>query len=342
MKMYSRELRALRRLRLTLPVLAIALAGLVAGCGGTEGGMSSEAAPVAAQGGRERPEKIAADSASSRAADSDSDGSGSAGDATLAPQDRAIIYTAQMTVRAADVTAAADKAKQITTAAGGHVAEESTSASSGGARSTLTLKVPVDHYQDVLTRLGRDLGERRSLHQGAQDVTAQVADVDSRVKSAKATLDQFRTLLTKADKIGEVLEVEREISTREADLEALQARQRALSAQTSMATITLTLVEPPEAAKKPKEGPDGFIGGLAQGWHALTSSARVGLIVLGVLLPWLGLAAVVWVLVRLGMRLPLIPRRAAKPTPPRSPNPPSGPPAPSDPAPAGTAPPPTK
>jgi hypothetical protein len=169
-----------------------------------------------------------------------------------------------------------------------------------------------------------------------------VADVDSRVKSAKATLDQFRTLLTKADKIGEVLEVEREISTREADLEAMQARQRALSAQTSMATITLTLVEPPKSAKKPDEEPDGFVGGLAQGWHALASSARVGLVVLGVLLPWLGLAAVVWVLVRLGMRLPLRPRRATRPAPPRSPNTPSGPPAPSEPTPAGTTPPPTK
>ena len=54
----------------------------------------------------------------------------------------------------------------------------------------------------------------------------QVADVDSRLKSAQAALDSLRTLLKKADTIGQVLQVEREISDREADLESLQASRR--------------------------------------------------------------------------------------------------------------------
>jgi hypothetical protein len=148
-----------------------------------------------------------------------------------------------------------------------------------------------------MTQLGKDLGKRLSQHQGSQDVTEEVADVDSRVRSAQATLDQFRTLLRKANKIGEILDIEREISTREADLEALQARQKALAAQTTMATITLDLQGPAPKAPKPKEPDTGFLGGLKTGWKALVKAVGVGLTVLGVLLPWLVLAAIAWVVV---------------------------------------------
>jgi hypothetical protein len=224
----------------------------------------------------------------------------------IAPVDRSIIYTAELTVRAKDVAVATDQAKQIVSAAGGYVSDEKSSSSGRSSMAVLTFKVPPTRYGDVLSQLGRNLGKRLSQHQGAEDVTEEVADVDSRVQSAKATLDQFRTLLSRATKIGEVLEIEREISTREADLEALQARQKALAAQTSMATITLELQGQTPAPPKPKEPDTGFLGGLKTGWKALVKAVGVGLTVFGVLLPWLVLAAAGWVVV-------VVVRRRARP-----------------------------
>ena len=326
MNIHSRR-PALRRIRLIVP--ALALVGLLAGCGAGETAPSSG---QAAQAGADAaaPEVFSQSSTGRSRSGSDGSDTGIAktgGDAEkIAPQNQAIIYTAELTVRATDVTAAADKAKQIAAAAGGRVSEENSSSQGGHDRSVVTLKIPVDRYQAVLDRLGRELGERRSLHQGAQDVTEQVADVESRLKSARSTLDQFRTLLTKANKIGEVLEVEREISNREADLEALEARQKALAAQTSMATITLTLTER-VTAKQPKDEPSGFLGGLIAGWHAMATSARIGLLVFGALLPWLIAATVVWLLVRWAVRR-LRPGKATRPSPsPAGPTPPAAPPA---------------
>ncbi|MGW5260681.1 DUF4349 domain-containing protein [Microbispora sp. NPDC004025] len=302
----------MRRIRYGAAALA-AVAFLLTGCGGAEDLSSSGAAD---SGGA--PAAPAADapttgttgqSAERQAADGEGGGQEKA---RIDPADRAVIYQAELTVEAKDVTAAADGAKSIVTGAGGYVAEERSDSYSSGQRAVIAFKVPPARYADVLAQLGRDLGKRRSMRQNAQDVTEEVADVASRVKSAEAALGQFRTLLSKANKIGEILEIEREITNREAELESLQARQKALAAQTGMATVTLTLVPPPKASARPtKEDPSGFLGGLRTGWDTLTASTVVALTVLGALLPWLVVAGLVWLVVRTVMRR--MRRRAAPP-----------------------------
>ncbi|MEV4456012.1 DUF4349 domain-containing protein [Microbispora sp. NPDC049633] len=302
----------MRRIRYGAAALA-AVAFLLTGCGGAEDLSSSGAAD---SGGA--PAAPAADapttgttgqSAERQAADGEGGGQEKA---RIDPADRAVIYQAELTVEAKDVTAAADGAKSIVTGAGGYVAEERSDSYSSGQRAVIAFKVPPARYADVLAQLGRDLGKRRSMRQNAQDVTEEVADVASRVKSAEAALGQFRTLLSKANKIGEILEIEREITNREAELESLQARQKALAAQTGMATVTLTLVLPPKASARPtKEDRSGFLGGLRTGWDTLTASTVVALTVLGALLPWLVVAGLVWLVVRTVMRR--MRRRAAPP-----------------------------
>ncbi|WP_432923838.1 DUF4349 domain-containing protein [Microbispora sp. CA-135349] len=305
----------MRRIRYGAAALA-AVAFLLTGCGadGSAGGTSyAPAAPAA-----DAPTAVAENEIREQASAAGG-GSGAQDKARIEPADRAIVYQAELTVEAADVPAAADRAKAIVTGAGGYVAEERSSSVSGGDRSTIAFKVPPARYADVLAQLGRDLGKRKSMRQNAQDVTEEVADVASRVKSAEAALGQFRTLLSKANKIGEILEIEREISNREADLESLQARQKALAAQTGMATVTLTLASPPTSSTRPSEDDDesGFLSGLRTGWKTLTASTVVALTVLGALLPWIVVAGVVWLAVRAVLR-----RRRRRAAPPAGPVPP--------------------
>jgi hypothetical protein len=70
----------------------------------------------------------------------------------------------------------------------------------------------------------------------------------------------------------------------------------------------------------PPGGPDGFVDGLATGWRALTTALGAAVVVLGVLLPWLAVAALVTVGVLVPIRLAR--RRAAVATP--APVPPQG------------------
>jgi Domain of unknown function (DUF4349) len=220
---------------------------------------------------------------------------------------RSIIYTASLSVRAKNIVAAANQAKLLVTGAGGYVESESESTDPVGA--DLTFKIPADGYGTVLDQLASSLGTKLSLKQNAQDVTAQVADVNSRVKSAQATLDQFRQLLAKANSVGEVLSVEQEISSREADLESLQAQQKALGQQTQFGTITLNL-QPPPAGPAPQHPGGGFTGGLSSGWHAFRTFFVALATLLGWLLPFLVLGAVI------GLPAERIRRNRRRPTAP--------------------------
>ncbi|NUW30978.1 DUF4349 domain-containing protein [Nonomuraea sp. SMC257] len=302
---------------------ALLLTGLT-GCGGSGGaaGVSAsraESAPadvpaVAADGAAKASRGPEAQDGAGRTA-----GKNIASEVTVTAQERQVIYVARMTVRAKEVTAAVQKAKQVVTGAGGYLAKEQTNSSDGGdGTAELEFKIPPARYAEVLTSLGRDLGKQLSLNQGTEDVTMQVADVNSRLRSAQQALDSLRTLLKKANTIGQVLEVEREIAAREADLESLQAQQKELATQVSMATLTLSVVGPVTVVEPPSEDPPGFLGGLATGWKALVSFVKVALTVLGVLLPWLLLVApVVALVVFLARRSGR--RRATPPPPPMRP-----------------------
>ncbi|MER6174062.1 DUF4349 domain-containing protein [Streptosporangium sp. NPDC001681] len=281
------------------PRLAVFLTGLtllVSACGG--GSLQSTSYEGAAAPAADVQASSQASAVLSEGAEQAGGGSPQTGQVKIVPQDRAIVYTAEMMIRAKEVTAAADRARQIVTAAGGYLAMENSDAHSDGEGSaTLVFKIPPGNYPGTLDRLGKELGTRESLRQNTEDVTEQVADVESRLKSAKAALDSLRTLLKRANTIGEVLKVEREVSNRESELESLQARQKTLASQTSAATLTLNLVGPAAVVqKKEDDEPAGFLGGLRTGWKAFVVAVKHGLTLLGVLLPWLIVIVPAWLL----------------------------------------------
>ncbi|MQA83602.1 MAG: DUF4349 domain-containing protein [Streptosporangiales bacterium] len=277
--------------RRALGGIALAAALLLSGCGGGSGSTAERAADEAAskaQPGGPGGAAAAPDAAGQQSKDLGGRDAKPASLPRIAPEDRAIVYTADLRVRARDVHAAASRAEQIVSAAGGYVHREDTATdpdTRGGATAMLTFKVPTDEYRQVLGDLGSRLGTRLHVEQQAEDVTEQVADVDSRVRSAQASLDRMRQLLAEANTIGEVLSVEQEIATREAELESLQARQRALADQTQYATVTLELVGPAAPRKEPRD--TGFLVGLAGGWKAFAGTVGWLLTALGALLPFL-------------------------------------------------------
>ncbi|GAA3797709.1 DUF4349 domain-containing protein [Sphaerisporangium flaviroseum] len=291
---------------------------VVSGCGGGADTQSnSGAAPAArpADLGPAAPDQAGKEGGASEGQDSRAT---TADSSNVKIPDRAIVYTGEMTVRATDVAASAEKAKQIVTGAGGRLDREESSSYGGEGKSTLVFKIPPERYPAVVGQLGKDLGKRESLSQGTEDVTEQVADVESRVKSGEAALDQLRTLLSKAKTIGEVLSVEREISGREAELESLQARQKSLAAQTSAATLTLNIVGTAAVVVEPDTEPPGFLNGLKSGWNALVGTTKVVLTLIGILLPWLVVLAVLWPAF-LAVRRRVRPRTTAKEAAPDAP-----------------------
>jgi hypothetical protein len=249
-----------------------------------------------------------------------SNGTGSAGGsgqaasaARLTPADQQIVYTAELTVRASNVSAAVSRATSIAIGAGGYISAENASNDPSDphrATATISVKIPVAVYASTLSQLSADLGTQTSLQQQAQDVTEQVADVSSMVASDEAAIAQLRALLKHAGSVADLLTVQEQINSEESDLESLQAQQTALNHETTYATVTVTILGPQAKAvvkhTKPKAAP-GFANGLSGGWRAFRTAVSWLLAIIGAAAPFAAVAAVLgylayWIRRRLAHR----------------------------------------
>ncbi len=240
--------------------------------------------------------------------------------ARLAPAS-SIIYTAQLTVRAANVSSAATQAAQIAEGVGGYVSNETAKIDPDHPSqdtASVQLKIPVTSYSGALGELSHRLGTQLALRQHAQDVTQQVADVNSLVASDLAAIAQLRALLSHAGSVGDLLSVQNQINQEESSLESLQAQQRALSHETSYATVTLTILGP-KAKPVPhrQKAPPTLAGGLSAGWRALRIAVSWTLAFLGVIAPFVIVLAAAGYVVHRGRRW-LTRRRPAGPASPES------------------------
>jgi hypothetical protein len=212
------------------------------------------------------------------------------------PPAREVIAVADVTIRVDDVSATLPDLLHAATSAGGYVQGEDTTSDPDDpskTRSTVVLRVPTASLQKVMNQVS-GLGEVIRAQQDVQDVTEQVVDVESRVKSARASVSRIRVLLDQANTLGEVVRIESQLARREADLESLLATQRSLADQTALATLTVTALGA-EAVALPAPDKEGFLAGLERGWNAFVDVLVVALTLIGLLLPFAVAAALILV-----------------------------------------------
>ncbi|MDX3238614.1 DUF4349 domain-containing protein [Streptomyces sp. ME03-5709C] len=302
-------------------VLAAALTLTGCGSGGSADSAADGKAGAAAPGVADRADAPAAEGEVQKATGKSS-GTGTDTGAGRTPTltQSYIVRTATLTVEARNVSGAVAKARTLVEAAGGYVGNESTSLDDDGREySALTLRVPPEDYDRVLRELS-GLGTLRNRKVAAQDVTGQVVDVESRLKTQRASVARVRELMDRATRLSDIVALESELSSRQADLEALEAQQASLKARTGMATITLEVQEP--AVTKAPEKDDGFwasVGdALGSGWHAFYVTLRALLVALAVLAPFAALALLGYLGFRLLRRALPARRTAAAPVEPVS------------------------
>ena len=321
---------------------------LLTGCTGGTGDATSNAGgaePAAVEDGVAAPEAAAAGPAGEAAQQS------ALSDA--AAGQRQVVRTGQVIVEVETLATSAARVRQAALDARGFVASETTGSASpvdpipldgdepvgrsaAPGESVIVLRVPEARFAAVLDSVAA-IGTELSRTTRAEDVTGEVADLTSRTATAKASVDRIRVLLADAKDLKDIVLLESELTRREADLEAYQARLAALSGQAEMSTITAVLRTPQAGANEP----NSFLRGLQQGWVALQDSTAALFVLIGALLPFALVLALVglplWTLLR-HRRRPAGSSGPAGPSDPPSTAPPSS--APSSSGPDGPADPP--
>jgi hypothetical protein len=155
--------------------------------------------------------------------------------------------------------------------------------------STMVISVPASSLDSVLEQL-KSVGNITSRVISSEDVTTQVADVAARIKALEGSIARLNELSKKAGSISDLTQLEAELSSRIEQRDSLVAQQKALAGRVAQSPITITLNTPVPTVEP--EVP-GFLGGLIAGWNALVASSRVLLTVVGAVLPFLAVLALV-------------------------------------------------
>ncbi len=276
----------MRRL-LSTAAVTVALV-LVAGCGGSSDGESSGA------------------EGSGGGAGAVADEGGAAADSAA---DRQVVTTATASVVVDDPAEAAQRVSELVESAGGRVDERTEQAAGGDAEPSadLVVRAPSGELTDVLAEL-ENLGEVANVSVSRSDVTGQTVDLEARISALQTSVARLQTLMDGAGSTEALLAAEGALSGRQEQLESLQSQRAFLADQVELSTLRVQL-RPDGVA--PPGGPDGFVDALGTGWRALVSAAGGAVVVLGVLLPWLAVAAVLAVAVLVPLRRAR--RRAALP-----------------------------
>ncbi|CAN5308518.1 DUF4349 domain-containing protein [soil metagenome] len=205
---------------------------------------------------------------------------------------RDVVKTASMTIRAADISEAADKAAVMVEAADGRVDSRSEDAGSEQAlaRTSVVLRVPVAKLDGVVREL-KTLGTVQTAETTSEDVTAQRVDLDARIKALQTSVERLLAIMRDAKDPESLIAAENALSQRQADLDSLRAQRDALGDRIDYSTVNVTFVAEKIGGPAPKEY-QGFVGHIEQGWDALVSVAGNLVLLVALLLPWLGVLAV--------------------------------------------------
>jgi hypothetical protein len=202
---------------------------------------------------------------------------------------REVIRNANMSLRVDDVRASVNDIKSIAQQAGGRVSNESVNTTGEALYADITVRVPAEELDAVIEQVS-DLGTVTSVNVFAEDVTAQGADLDARIAALETSIDRLTQLLAAAETTKDLIEIEGELTERQAELDSLTAQREALSELVALSTLSVYLEPSSEAAQW---SPPGFLSGLESGWNALRTTTAGLITVAGFALPFLIVGAIV-------------------------------------------------
>jgi uncharacterized protein DUF4349 len=280
---------------------------LAACAGGGDDSDSSGSSARLGSSGESAGEPAAPSGGQAPSADGDS-GKGSGGTtadpvtpANLAATKDSLARRASIALQVKNIGQAVAKVRAATAAAEGIVLSENIGTANGDAPLAESAKVTATTYGEItisvpsaeLDRVVAELGSVGTVIRStssSENVGGQIVDTTSRLQTMRVSVERVRAFLDQAKDLNQIVAMEAELTRRQSDLEALEAQLASLKGSVARSPIQVSLTTEAGAIV---EEPDqtGFLVGLKGGWDAFTGSAAVLLTVVGALLPFLALFA---------------------------------------------------
>jgi len=186
---------------------------------------------------------------------------------------RLLIYHAEVRLKTEAMARATTQLDSLVRRSGGYLSAAAETRADSEWRQETTIRVPPSRFQALLSGLA-GLGTVEEKKLTTDDVTAEHADISARLQAKRAVEKQYTSLLSKAQKIKDILDIEEKLGEVREEIEATESRLKTLNSEVAYSTIALTLYQP-----LPQNVPDAPVVSLGSrtveafygGWQLLTS-----------------------------------------------------------------------
>ncbi|MFN5342492.1 MAG: DUF4349 domain-containing protein [Roseiflexaceae bacterium] len=161
--------------------------------------------------------------------------------APLANGERLVVRDANLSIQVENVNDTDQRIRTLVSAEQGFVLNSSTYGADQDIVINLTLKVPSDKLDGVITRIEQLAHKVVGRSMSGSDVTEEYVDLEGRLTALNASRDRLLELLKKAEKVEDAVAVNMALTDVQSQLEQVTGRMRYLRQSAAMSTITLDI-----------------------------------------------------------------------------------------------------
>jgi hypothetical protein len=216
------------------------------------------------------------------------------------PEDRKVVKSGIISIVVKDVDGSTKQLSDKAIALGGYTSSTNfyNSGTNESKSGYIRFRIPVAKVDEFVSVVKSNALRVQSENINSKDVTAQFIDLQARIKNLESSETQLQDLMTRAGKVSDVLEVQRELTSTRTQIEQLKGQLKYLEGSSELSDITVNIALdasqlpiPPEAKWQP-----GTVLKLAL--RELINVATN----LSYLVIYIAVFAVIWVPVGLGLK----------------------------------------
>lgn len=195
-------------------------------------------------------------------------------------QEQKIIKTGVLEFQTQNLSKTYSQIKALLNTYDGYIQTDNSGKNYNRQYQNLQVRIPSKNFQVIIDSISQSVNYFDTKSISRQDVTEEFIDLTARLKSKRELESRYIQLLSKANTVKEILEIERELSTIREDIEAKQGRLEYLQSQVSYSTLNINFYKEISNTGITVSYGTKIVNALKSGWFGISS------VFLGILTLW--------------------------------------------------------
>jgi len=146
----------------------------------------------------------------------------------------------------------------------GYISSENENNLAGSLSRTLVIRIPAKQFDIFISDATKGIEKFDTKDIQVKDVTEEFVDIQARLSTKRDLEQRYLKLLERANKVAEMLEIEKQIGDLRADIEGTEGRLQYLNNQSAYSTISITYYK---SIPKQTAFTNKFKEGFSNGWQ---------------------------------------------------------------------------